>query len=178
MKNRLFRNLTEADELITRAQVAELLCVSPSTVTRWADEGKLTCVRTLGGHRRYQRREIIEISDIIYSEIEPDDKVSQEESMECIQVEIPRLYGDHHATAVRQALADVSGIQQVWTSPARRQLKVDFDPDTVDAETIVRRLTRAGYPVRNGQVGEEDHRKDPSWAQLELRMTQTYRSGA
>lgn len=178
MKNRLFRNLTEAGELITRAQVAELLCVSPSTVTRWADEGKLTCVRTLGGHRRYQRREIVEISDIIYSEIEPDDKVSQEVSMERIQVEIPRLYGDHHATAVRQVLAQVPGIQQVWTSPARRQVKVDFDPEQVDAETIAHRLARAGYPVRNGQVDAEDHRKDPGWATLEQRMTQTYHSGA
>ena len=178
MNNRLLRNLAEPDELLTRAQVAELLCVSPSTVTRWADEGKLTCVRTLGGHRRYQRREIVEISDIIYSEIEPDDCISQEESMECIQVEIPRLYGDHQTAAIQQALAQVSGIQQVWASPARRQVKVNFDPEKVDAETIVHRLARAGYPVRNGQAGEEDHRKDPGWAKLELRMTQTYHSGA
>ena len=113
MNNRLLLNLTEQNELLTRAQVADLLCVSPSTVTRWADEGKLTCVRTLGGHRRYQRREIVEISDIIYSEIELSDCVTQEESMECIQVEIPRLYGDHQTAAIQQALAQVTGIQKV-----------------------------------------------------------------
>jgi predicted site-specific integrase-resolvase len=27
-------------------------------VTRWADAGKLTAVRTLGGHRRYRQDEV------------------------------------------------------------------------------------------------------------------------
>ena len=40
------------------AQVAELLQVSPKTVSRWAQEGMLPYVRTLGGHRRYPDREI------------------------------------------------------------------------------------------------------------------------
>jgi excisionase family DNA binding protein len=40
------------------AQVAELLQVSPKTVSRWAQEGRLPYVRTLGGHRRYPNREI------------------------------------------------------------------------------------------------------------------------
>jgi len=39
------------------AQVAELLQVSPKTVSRWAQEGMLPYVRTLGGHRRYPDRE-------------------------------------------------------------------------------------------------------------------------
>ena len=40
------------------AQVAELLHVSPKTVSRWAQEGRLPYLRTLGGHRRYPDREI------------------------------------------------------------------------------------------------------------------------
>jgi excisionase family DNA binding protein len=32
--------------------------VSPKTVSRWAKEGKLPFVRTLGGHRRYPDSEI------------------------------------------------------------------------------------------------------------------------
>src|SRR5438105_911880 len=38
---------------LTTAEVAEILKVSPKTVTRWAREGKLPHSRTLGGHRRY-----------------------------------------------------------------------------------------------------------------------------
>ena len=40
------------------AQVAELLHVSPKTVSRWAQEGRLPYLRTLGGHRRYPVPEI------------------------------------------------------------------------------------------------------------------------
>ncbi len=37
---------------LTASQAAALLQVSPKTVSRWAKEGKLPFVRTLGGHRR------------------------------------------------------------------------------------------------------------------------------
>ena len=32
--------------------------VNPKTVTRWARAGKITAVRTLGGHRRFRASEI------------------------------------------------------------------------------------------------------------------------
>jgi excisionase family DNA binding protein len=35
------------------AEVADMLHVSPKTVTRWAKDGKLPHSRTLGGHRRF-----------------------------------------------------------------------------------------------------------------------------
>ena len=40
------------------AEVAALLHVSPKTVARWAKEGKLPFMRTLGGHRRYPEAKI------------------------------------------------------------------------------------------------------------------------
>jgi excisionase family DNA binding protein len=43
--------------------VAELLQVSPKTVARWAKEGKLPFLRTLGGHRRYPEGEIRALLD-------------------------------------------------------------------------------------------------------------------
>lgn len=33
--------------------------VDPKTVTRWARDGRLTAVRTLGGHRRYRESEVL-----------------------------------------------------------------------------------------------------------------------
>ena len=35
------------------AEVADLLAVSPTTVARWAKQGRLPFQRTLGGHRRW-----------------------------------------------------------------------------------------------------------------------------
>jgi excisionase family DNA binding protein len=45
------------------SQVAKLLQVSPKTVTRWAKEGKLPFLKTLGGHRRYPEPEIRALVD-------------------------------------------------------------------------------------------------------------------
>jgi excisionase family DNA binding protein len=44
--------------LLTPAQVGHLFRVDPKTVARWASEGKLTSIRTLGGHRRYLADEV------------------------------------------------------------------------------------------------------------------------
>jgi len=49
---------TTEPRYLRTAQVAELLHVSPKTVSRWAQEGRLPYLRTLGGHRRYPDREI------------------------------------------------------------------------------------------------------------------------
>ena len=46
------------EKLLTPAEVASLFRVDPKTVTRWAKAGKLTSVRTLGGHRRYKASEV------------------------------------------------------------------------------------------------------------------------
>lgn len=46
------------EALLTPAEVAALFRVDPKTVTRWAVAGKLTSLRTLGGHRRYRAGEV------------------------------------------------------------------------------------------------------------------------
>jgi excisionase family DNA binding protein len=43
------------------AEVADILHVSPKTVSRWAKDGKLPFMKTLGGHRRYPEAEIREL---------------------------------------------------------------------------------------------------------------------
>ena len=49
---------TEQETLLTPSEVANLFRVDPKTVTRWAKAGKLTSIRTLGGHRRYKESEV------------------------------------------------------------------------------------------------------------------------
>jgi len=46
------------DALLTPAEVARMFRVSPKTVTRWARSGKLTALKTLGGHRRFRVGEV------------------------------------------------------------------------------------------------------------------------
>ena len=53
----------ETDRLLTQAEVAHLFRVHPKTVSRWVSSGKLSAVRTLGGHRRYRASEVYALLD-------------------------------------------------------------------------------------------------------------------
>ena len=46
------------DKLLTPSEVAAMFRVNPKTVTRWARAGKISAIRTLGGHRRFRASEI------------------------------------------------------------------------------------------------------------------------
>ena len=52
--------IPDAEVLLTPKEVAQRFHVNPKTVTRWAKAGKLTPIRTLGGHRRYRESEVLE----------------------------------------------------------------------------------------------------------------------
>ena len=52
------KTMTTDRQLLTPGEVARLFRVDPKTVTRWASDGKLTCIRTLGGHRRFKAEEV------------------------------------------------------------------------------------------------------------------------
>jgi excisionase family DNA binding protein len=61
------QRLGEQEVLLTPAEVAKLFRVDPKTVTRWAKAGKLTAIRTLGGHRRYRKSEVQALLGIDHS---------------------------------------------------------------------------------------------------------------
>ena len=50
-------------EYLKTAEVADILHVSPKTVTRWAKDGKLPHSRTLGGHRRFPSGQIRKMAE-------------------------------------------------------------------------------------------------------------------
>jgi excisionase family DNA binding protein len=59
---------TTPPSYLSTGEVADLLYVSPKTVSRWAKEGKLPFMRTLGGHRRYPEAEIRELASELREE--------------------------------------------------------------------------------------------------------------
>jgi excisionase family DNA binding protein len=56
--HRMQEGSPELERLLTPAEVAAIFRVDPKTVTRWARAGKLSSIRTLGGHRRYREAEV------------------------------------------------------------------------------------------------------------------------
>jgi excisionase family DNA binding protein len=51
---------------VTAGEAARILRVSPKTVSRWADKGLITCMVTLGGHRRFLKRTVETIEREMY----------------------------------------------------------------------------------------------------------------
>ena len=49
-------------EYLKAADAARILHVSPKPVSRWAKEGRVPHIVTLGGHRRFPRREMEELA--------------------------------------------------------------------------------------------------------------------
>lgn len=54
------RQPVSVESLLTPSEVAALFGVDTKTVSRWARAGRLTAVRTPGGHRRFLEDEVRE----------------------------------------------------------------------------------------------------------------------
>lgn len=50
--------MDDVGPLLTPREVASLFRVDPKTVTRWAAAGRISSIRTLGGHRRFKESEV------------------------------------------------------------------------------------------------------------------------
>ena len=56
---------TEAVRVMTPAEVAQTFGVDPKTVARWAKSGRLSFIRTPGGHRRFLRSEVETLASVV-----------------------------------------------------------------------------------------------------------------
>lgn len=55
--------LSSRPKTLSRAEVGAIFGVSSSTISRWGREGKLPCIITLGGQRRYFREDVLKLAD-------------------------------------------------------------------------------------------------------------------
>ncbi len=53
-----YRTIPDFEPLLTPGEVATMFKVDPKTVARWVQSGKLSSIRTLGGHRRFRELEV------------------------------------------------------------------------------------------------------------------------
>jgi excisionase family DNA binding protein len=52
----------ESAELLLPREVAQMFGVDAKTITRWANEGRLRSIRTIGGHRRFDGEQVRELA--------------------------------------------------------------------------------------------------------------------
>jgi excisionase family DNA binding protein len=55
--------VSERHQLLRSQEVAEIFDVTERTVINWAAAGKLPCLRTIGGHLRFRREEVLRLLD-------------------------------------------------------------------------------------------------------------------
>lgn len=68
--------VTPDSAYLTPGEAASILGVSPKTVNRWANDGRIPCALTLGGHRRFRTDVIaaVAVSMGLGASQEPDDQ--------------------------------------------------------------------------------------------------------
>ncbi len=49
--------------LFSTREIAALFNVTETTIKRWADEGTITCVKTVGGHRKFLLKDVVRFSE-------------------------------------------------------------------------------------------------------------------
>lgn len=50
-------------EYLRPSEAAKLLHVSPKTIDRWAADGRIPCIVTLGGHRRFRVDDVLAVAE-------------------------------------------------------------------------------------------------------------------
>jgi copper chaperone CopZ len=96
--------------------------------------------------------------------------------MEKVTFSIPAMWADHHTLAVRQALGQVGGVQEVIASAMYKDVLIKYDPATVSSETLQDTLAAAGYPIaETPQLPSYPERTDDTsdWFQFQERITET-----
>lgn len=93
--------------------------------------------------------------------------------MKTAVIDVPSMYADHHVLVVRELLAKVEGVGDVYASSAFKQVMVQYDPAVTKAEVIEKALSEAGY-TQEMQVPVQGKLAEESWKQGTFRMTRTY----
>ncbi|MBN1955598.1 MAG: heavy-metal-associated domain-containing protein [Anaerolineae bacterium] len=99
--------------------------------------------------------------------------------MEKVVLDVPTLWADHHVLKVREALLPLEGVKDVYASSAWKKVLVSYDPGKVNVAALEKALADANYPVGEGKmpmlVQPTEKRRDPAWAEMAYRVTETNR---
>jgi copper chaperone CopZ len=96
--------------------------------------------------------------------------------MEKVTFSIPAMWADHHVLAVREALGQVSGVEEVLASAMYKDVLVKYDPATVKPEALQEALTQAGYAIaQDPALPSHPERTDDAsdWFRFQQRVTET-----
>ena len=135
----------ESDRLLTPAEVATKFRVDPKTVTRWAKAGRITSIRTLGGHRRYKESEVLALM------------TRPEEAPDVLSTPVRSLWGavpsGPAATARRKlAAAGIGTAGELVDHSAQDLAAIGITGEALDAVRLV--LAKRGLALHGEVLGK------------------------
>ena len=96
--------------------------------------------------------------------------------MEKVTFSIPAMWADHHVLAVREALGQVPGVEEVLASAMYKDVLVKYDPATATPDALKGALTGAGYEIAQAPaLPTYPERIDDAsdWFRFQERVTET-----
>jgi len=96
--------------------------------------------------------------------------------MEKVTFSIPAMWADHHVLAVRQALGQVGGVEEIIASAMYKDVLIKYDEATVTPDAMVAALNQAGFEIaQTPALPSYPERIDDSsdWFRFQERVTET-----
>ncbi len=96
--------------------------------------------------------------------------------MERATFNIPAMWADHHVLAVREALSQLAGVEEVIASSLYHDVWITYNPAVVTPEALADKLAEAGYKIAQApELPTYPLRIEDSsdWFQFQQRVTET-----
>lgn len=96
--------------------------------------------------------------------------------MEKVTFSIPSMWADHHVLSVRDALGQVSGVEEITASAMYKDVLVMYDPSTTTPDALAGALASAGFEIAKAPPipSYPERTNDTSdWFQFQERITET-----
>jgi len=65
--------------------------------------------------------------------------------MKTFQIELPKMFGDHHVIAIRKILLELPGIDEIYASSSFQTLQLNYDEEKLTEGEVLAKLEEAGY---------------------------------
>jgi excisionase family DNA binding protein len=158
------------DAILSTQEVSALLNVTETTVKRWADEGKIPCSKTLGGHRKFSIRDIVQFAEkhsyTISGTLAPPLRAKQMEQLEfSVQT---RNYRRISAILLEELLeVDREGLSALLLYLAKHHIPL---PAMID-EVVRPALVEIGERWSRGELSvEQEHRSTQAFLEAFVRV--------
>jgi MerR family transcriptional regulator, light-induced transcriptional regulator len=149
------------NQVYSTREMAQMCGVNESTIKRWADSGKLRCMKTPGGHRKFRIKDVLAFLS--------------EYGFEAMGISA------HTGSADTEDVLPVAILQHDVSSLSRHYLETALRGDSASASAFLMKLLTAGYPlgeICDGVLGPALHELGTAWSEGRVSLLEEHIASA